>query len=163
MNTPVRHPLSESNSLLDQHAAHKVRQSRMIAAGLEPKLQVAVFELQAAKREIAELRLELDAAKQSNEQLRHRLGSAAGVETCRPWREIASEVCGKHGFSLIELRGNRRYAPLVRARHELFFRLSSETIMSLPQIGRICGGKDHTTILHGIRRHAARFAIKAQS
>jgi chromosomal replication initiation ATPase DnaA len=25
--------------------------------------------------------------------------------------------------------------------------------MSLPQIGRRLGGRDHTTVLHGIRRH----------
>jgi chromosomal replication initiation ATPase DnaA len=31
-------------------------------------------------------------------------------------------------------------------------------LYSLPEIGRVFGGRDHTTIIHGLRRHAARLA-----
>jgi chromosomal replication initiation ATPase DnaA len=31
---------------------------------------------------------------------------------------------------------------------------------SMPAIARVFEGRDHTTILHGVRRHAARIAAK---
>lgn len=70
------------------------------------------------------------------------------------WRPIIEDVCRKHGCTLGELYGGQRSAWLVRARHEAFFRLSKETTLSLPQIGHLMGSKDHTTVLHGARRHA---------
>lgn len=48
----------------------------------------------------------------------------------------------------------RRSAPYVRARH-IYFTLAKEfTTKSYPQIGRHCGGKDHTTVMHGHRKVA---------
>lgn len=78
------------------------------------------------------------------------------------WKDIAREVATKHNVSVGEIKGNRRSTYLVEARHELFYRLAHETTMSLPEIGRRVGGKDHTTVLHGIRRHAERHGLDAR-
>lgn len=72
------------------------------------------------------------------------------------WKDIVREVCAAHGFTLSEILGGRRSRPLCRARHEAFYRLSRETTMSLPQIGYRMGGKDHTTVINGIKKHKAR-------
>lgn len=72
------------------------------------------------------------------------------------WKRIALEVCDKHEITLSELCSSQRSTFLVIARHEAFFRLKTETEMSLPQIGRRIGNKDHTTVLHGLRKHCAR-------
>lgn len=72
------------------------------------------------------------------------------------WRTIVSEVCLAHGVTYLELCSIRRAVRIVAARQEAAYRLHHETTMSLPQIGFKLGGKDHTTILHGIRRHTAK-------
>ena len=68
---------------------------------------------------------------------------------------IMREVCDKHGISKSELLSPRRAVPIVAARHEAMYRMSKETTMSLPAIGRRMGGRDHTTVLHGIRKYEA--------
>lgn len=73
-----------------------------------------------------------------------------------PWEIILREVSDKHGISIIDIKSDRRSVPLVRARHEAMYRMSKETLLSYPQIGRRLGGKDHTTVLHGARRHRER-------
>lgn len=71
------------------------------------------------------------------------------------WKRIALEVCAKHEIKLSEMKSPQRNMSLVLARHEAFYRCKTETEMSLPQIGRRFG-RDHTTVLHGVRKHAAR-------
>lgn len=69
---------------------------------------------------------------------------------------IIRNVCQKHGFTLGELYSARRAWPLVAARHEAMYRLSKETSMSIPAIGRRLGGRDHSTVLYGVKKHAAK-------
>lgn len=73
-----------------------------------------------------------------------------------PWRVILSEVCRKHGLTQKQVIGQQRNHNIVLARHEAMYRMAHETRMSLPMIGRRLGGRDHTTVLHGLRQHAAR-------
>ena len=76
---------------------------------------------------------------------------------------ICQEVAEKHGLTPVELRSARRSKNVVRARHEVFWRCKQETTASLPQIGRLMGGKDHTTVLHGIRMHERRMREAAHN
>jgi hypothetical protein len=72
------------------------------------------------------------------------------------WKQIARQVAAKHKVSVKDLVSPRRDRPSVLARHEAFWRCKKETTMSLPLIGRRFGGRDHTTVLHGIKAHARR-------
>lgn len=72
------------------------------------------------------------------------------------WKVIVKEVCEQHGVTFSQVIGRQRSRPLVAARFEAYFRLSEETGFSLPQIGKLMGGKDHTSVLHGIRMHKQR-------
>jgi hypothetical protein len=69
---------------------------------------------------------------------------------------IVRATCEKHGITKAQLKGANRQYDIIRARHETFYRLYTERGMSLPQIGRMLGGFDHTTVLNGIRRHKGR-------
>ena len=40
--------------------------------------------------------------------------------------------------------------------------MREETDASLPQIGRALGGRDHTTVLYGLKCHAERMAAGKQ-
>lgn len=77
------------------------------------------------------------------------------------WRQIIDEVCKKHDISKGNMMSRRRRQDLVAARFEAYYRLSEETTLSLPQIGRLMGGRDHTTVLYGIRIHQGRLAAQS--
>ena len=62
---------------------------------------------------------------------------------------IKREICEKYGITKIELEARRRDTRTVQPRHEAFWRMRGETTLSLPDIGRLFGGFDHTTVLHG--------------
>jgi hypothetical protein len=69
---------------------------------------------------------------------------------------ILHQVADKHGVTVLDLKSDRRFQKIVEARWEVFYRARHETALSLPQIGRMVGGKDHTTVLHGIKQHTKR-------
>jgi len=78
-------------------------------------------------------------------------------------REIIYETAKKHGYTVNELRSVRRHKGVVLARQEAMWRCKTETPNSLPQIGRALGNRDHTTVLHGVRRHEQRMAKEAEA
>lgn len=69
-------------------------------------------------------------------------------------------VCHKHGVTLDMLKGKRRTKPIALARHEAMYRLR-QLGMSYPRIGTILGGRDHSTVIHGVRTHAQRNGLEA--
>jgi hypothetical protein len=71
-------------------------------------------------------------------------------------QQVIRGFCYAKNVSVTELFSNRRTHAIVLLRHELFWTLREQTTLSLPQIGRAMGGRDHTTVLHGIRRHERR-------
>lgn len=71
-------------------------------------------------------------------------------------QQIALEVAKKYidlGVTYSQLFSPQRSKEIVAARQECFYRCGTETRNSLPAIGRYFGGKDHTTVLHGIRKY----------
>jgi hypothetical protein len=72
------------------------------------------------------------------------------------WHDIAREVCDKYVVSLLMLQSNSRSTKLILPRHEMAYRLRKETQMSCAAIGRKLGGRDHTTIMHSVKKHAER-------
>jgi len=73
------------------------------------------------------------------------------------WRRILREVAAKHGLTVDEVRGQQQGRKNAKARQEFYYRCSKETTLSKAGIGRKLG-KDHTTVIHGIRQHEARIA-----
>lgn len=67
-------------------------------------------------------------------------------------KRILKETAAEHGFTVAEIQGEARRAPLARARQLTMWRIAKMTQLSMPHIGIIMGGKDHTTVLHSIRR-----------
>lgn len=76
---------------------------------------------------------------------------------------ICAEVARKHDLRMSDIKGPRRRAAFVGARQEVMYRCYHEMQTTLPQIGRFLGNRDHTTILHGIRRHAERLAKEGEA
>jgi chromosomal replication initiator protein len=74
-----------------------------------------------------------------------------------PVEEIQREVSRAFGISRAELVGSTRAATPLRARQVAIYLTREMTDLSLPQIGRLYGGRDHSTVLNSIRRLEARF------
>lgn len=67
-------------------------------------------------------------------------------------RAILTIVAHVHHVSVNDILSQRRMAEIVRPRQEAMWLARKYTQLSLPQIGRQIGGRDHTTILHAIRK-----------
>jgi chromosomal replication initiator protein len=70
--------------------------------------------------------------------------------------EIQERVAEAFSISRAELVGTTRAATPVRARQVAIYLTRELTNLSLPQIGRVYGGRDHSTVLNSIRRTEAR-------
>jgi chromosomal replication initiator protein len=77
---------------------------------------------------------------------RGRSAQATSVE------EIQQRVAEGFGISRAELVGSSRAATPLRARQVAIFLTRELTDLSLPQIGRLYGGRDHSTVLNSLRR-----------
>lgn len=79
--------------------------------------------------------------------------SADGTPTLQHILLTVEELTGIH---LDELLSPCRMLPVVRARHMYYWLARRLTKHSLTRIGLICAGKDHATVIHGIRKVDAR-------
>ena len=69
--------------------------------------------------------------------------------------EIQSAVAAAFGVSVHNLTGHRRYQGIAKPRQAGYLLAYEMTGKTLPQIGRAFGGRDHSTIMHGIKEAAA--------
>ncbi|HEU4906072.1 MAG TPA: chromosomal replication initiator protein DnaA [Solirubrobacterales bacterium] len=65
---------------------------------------------------------------------------------------IQERVAGAFGVSRAELVGSGRSSVVLRARQVAILLTRESTDLSLPQIGRLYGGRDHSTVLNALRR-----------
>jgi chromosomal replication initiator protein len=75
--------------------------------------------------------------------------------------EIQQQVAERFGISRAELIGTSRAATPLRARQVAIFLTRELTDLSLPQIGRLYGGRDHTTVMNSLRRVEAKLGEDA--
>jgi chromosomal replication initiator protein len=68
--------------------------------------------------------------------------------------QIIDEVARHFGIEVNALRGRNRSRAVARPRQIAMYLIREETGESLPRIGALLGGRDHTTVLHGCERIA---------
>ena len=66
--------------------------------------------------------------------------------------DIQKLVAGHYNVSRADILSSRRTATVVRPRQIAMFLSKMLTLRSLPEIGRRFGGRDHTTVLHAVRK-----------
>lgn len=75
--------------------------------------------------------------------------------------DVIRETAAKHRISVADLIGQSRERRYVRPRQEAMYRVFTECPhISYPESGRRLGGRDHTTVLHGVKRHCERIGIQ---
>jgi len=129
-----------------QHQAHKERRARMM-----PK----VIPIQHEKpREVPvivqpEIKPNYNVTYFMPPIVRPEVVYAAAVPKCR---DIQSIVANFYNVSMLDLLSVRRTPTLVHPRHIAMYLCKKLTGVSLPQIGKKFAGRDHTTILHAVRK-----------
>lgn len=63
---------------------------------------------------------------------------------------MVKSMCEKLGVSYDEVCGNSRARRLTRARQMMMYVLKNSTNLSLTEIGNVCGGRDHATVVYAI-------------
>ena len=66
--------------------------------------------------------------------------------------EIQRKVAEHYNIRLSDMIGPKRLRTIARPRQVAMYLAKHMTTRSLPEIGRRFGGRDHTTILHGVRK-----------
>jgi chromosomal replication initiator protein len=66
--------------------------------------------------------------------------------------DIQRIVARQYNVSRADLLSSRRTANVVRPRQIAMYLAKALTLRSLPEIGRRFGGRDHTTVLHAVRK-----------
>ena len=66
--------------------------------------------------------------------------------------DIQRSVARQYNVSRADLLSSRRTANVVRPRQVAMYLAKTLTLRSLPEIGRRFGGRDHTTVLHAVRK-----------
>lgn len=91
----------------------------------------------------------------------------AHVKAFRRWQMISTNGpcsahllmrCTEEGISYELMAGPNRQRNIVHFRQKLMWEIKTIVKPSItwPELGRLFGGRDHTTALHGVRAHAAR-------
>lgn len=106
--------------------------------GKEVKLEIKKKEKDPAKSFLANLGGEVRKPKLDEDPVR--------------FQEIIRWVSEKTGYSKAELMSGRRYYDLILARHLVWQIGKKTTSLSYPQMGKLFGGRDHTTVMHAIRK-----------
>jgi chromosomal replication initiator protein len=66
--------------------------------------------------------------------------------------QVQAAVCEWFGVSQADLRGDKRPQSIAYPRHIAMYLCRELTDQSLPKIGAKFGGRDHSTVMHGVRR-----------
>jgi chromosomal replication initiator protein len=91
--------------------------------------------------------LDVEAADEAIRDLvRHREPKRVKIE------DIQRLVANHYNVSRADILSSRRTATVVRPRQIAMYLAKSLTLRSLPEIGRRFGGRDHTTVLHAVRK-----------
>lgn len=77
--------------------------------------------------------------------------SSSNIQCLTP-EKILKQVCEFFSLKKEDILGKRRQRELVHPRQISMYLIKHEMNYSFPLIGRTLGGKDHTTIMHGVKK-----------
>ena len=128
-----------------QEKREKAEKREAEAEALKAELvaQIAVSKAHKSETEAESLRKTLDQYRSAIKAV-DRTGNATA---------IIKLISAAHAIPVKEIKGQSRVKIVANARHHAMYevyRLCQH--LSLPRIGEIFGGRDHTTVLHAVRR-----------
>jgi chromosomal replication initiator protein len=95
------------------------------------------------------------------EEVLSHLFPTSGAEPVRT-DTILGETAAYFGVSIDDLKSQNRSRPIVQARQIAMYLVREFTDLSLPKVGQVFGGRDHTTVLHAQNKIVAQMNEKRQ-
>jgi chromosomal replication initiator protein len=126
---------------LSMDAAKMIAEKAQDARGLEGLLLRVITQAQSQNGEITENLISSVLSLNKDEKL----------NTFHP-DEIIKNVCYFYKVKSTQLKSSKRDAFLVRPRQVAMFLLKKELGLTFAEIGNLLGGRDHTTIMHGVEK-----------
>jgi chromosomal replication initiator protein len=80
------------------------------------------------------------------------LGKTRQTPTLTRPDSIISAICDFYSLKPTQLKGAKRDAALVGPRHVCMFLLKEVADLTFVEIGNLLGGRDHTTVIHGVEK-----------
>lgn len=68
------------------------------------------------------------------------------------FKEVIERVALHYNLKISQLKGPKRDRTIASPRQVLYYLLRTELNLTLEEIGELCGGRDHTTIIHGVEK-----------
>lgn len=93
------------------------------------------------------------------ERLRDSIAADMAVRRYPSLRMTMAVTSTVVGIPINAIVSPRRHIPTARARHIFFYVARKLTAASYPQIGRYCGDRDHSTVMHGVAKVEARRSL----
>jgi chromosomal replication initiator protein len=90
-------------------------------------------------------------------------GLYPGARVRHTVRDIQQHTCEAFGLSMDQLLSTSRAAPVAWPRQVAMYLARELTDQTLPAIGRAFGGRNHTTVMHAVRRTAERMATDPEA
>ncbi len=85
------------------------------------------------------------------------------VFTGTKFQRIVRRAVKVFGVSVSLIKSQRRSRQIVLARQFIMYWAVRTTSLSLPQIGKLMGGRDHTTVLHGKKAYVVKRASMSRT
>jgi len=126
---------------LSIEAAKLIAEKAQDVRGLEGLLLRIITQAQSQNGEITESLISSVLSLNKDEKL----------NTFHP-DEIIKNVCYFYKVKSTQLKSSKRDAFLVRPRQVAMFLLKKELGLTFAEIGNLLGGRDHTTIMHGVEK-----------
>lgn len=105
-------------------------------------------QLEETRHELRKARSRLE-WMENKERTKEDLWQVNSVQRAKYMLRYMSKV---YGLTTDQIVSERRFKDIVRARQSLMWEMWKHLTWSLPRIGRFCGNRDHTTVLHARRR-----------
>jgi chromosomal replication initiator protein len=78
------------------------------------------------------------------------------IQLAQQIEQLIRETAAKHNLSTVSIKRHNRRKGVVWARFEIMWRARHELGAPYALIGQVLGGRDHSTIMHGIERYENR-------
>lgn len=114
-------------------------------APLEIETSTPADELRAVNEQVRTLESELGALYRRRQVLN---GAVAVVSV----EDIQKLVCARYNLDRNDIKSARRFNNVTLPRQVAMYLCRRLTPRSFPEIGRLFGGRDHTTVLHAVRK-----------
>lgn len=138
------------------HPNHASPEIKAMLLKIKRRTEIPQFTPADTTRLLAELFADLP-ENDGGEDVHPSILSRIHVETAKA---IRLAVARRHGITINDLDSNHRQRKLILARQEAMYLVARDCpSLSYPRMGRMFGGKDHTTVWHGIRKHASRNSL----